>query len=140
MSNAPERLPSLLQRNLILAFAPTAMFTIAFVAVPDAGADGLAIGDQLTLSELARPDRFGWPAVFTCRRHPGDRNPALVAADNPEEMNERLLAAGLWPEDCHGGFSLRSTQPHPGKLGNIEGRVERAPSDAGTGPSAVRNR
>src|SRR5215472_18385043 len=86
-------------------------------------ADDLAVGNQLALWELVRPDRFGWPAVFTCRRHPGDTTPAAVFADDPDEMNERLLAAGIWPEDCHGGFSIRSTPPHPGKLDDIEWNV-----------------
>ena len=83
----------------------------------------LGSGEQLTVWELVRPDRFGWPAVFTCRRHRGDTTPASVFANDPDEMNERLLAAGIWPEDCHGGFSIRSTPPHPGKLDDIEGNV-----------------
>jgi len=140
MSSAPEGHRLLRQRNPILPLALVATIAGACVAVAEARADSLAVGDRLTLSELARPDRFGWPAVFTCRHHPGDRTPAVVAADSPDQMNERLLAAGIWPEDCYGGFSIRSTGPHRGKLGKIEGSVERPPPDIGPAQSAVRNR
>jgi len=135
MLNVPERE---LQRarllrglNPILAFASIAI-AIVFVPVAETQANDLVVGEQLTLSELAQPNRFGWPAVFTCRRQPGDKTPAVVSANDPDEMNERLLAAGIWPEDCYGGFSIRSTQPHPGKLREIEGQVERMPSATGT--------
>jgi len=77
----------------------------------------------LAISWRSQPDRFGWPAVFTCRRHRGDTTPAVVFANDPDEMNERLLAAGIWPEDCRGGFSIRSTPPHLGKLDEIKGVV-----------------
>jgi hypothetical protein len=43
-------------------------------------------------------------------------------------MNQRLLAAGIWPEDCHGGFSIRSIRTDPSKLNEIEGRPERGPT------------
>ena len=114
------------ERNPILAFASIAM-AMVFVQIPAARADDLAVGDQATLAELARPDRFGWPAVFTCRRQPGDKTPVVVSAKDPDEMNERLLAAGIWPEDCYGGFSIRSARPHRGKLSEIKGQVERPP-------------
>jgi hypothetical protein len=140
MSSAPERHRSLRERNSILPLALVATIAVACVAVLEARADSVRVGDELTLLELARPDRFGWPAVFICRHHPGDKTPAIVAGNNPDEMNEHLLAAGVWPEDCYGGFSIRSTGPHPGKLGEIEGSVERAPPDIGAGQSAFRSR
>jgi hypothetical protein len=105
------------------AFILIATVAATFVQFTEANADDLAVGNELTLSELVRPDRFGWPAVFTCRRHRGETTPAVVFANDPDEMNERLLVAGIWPEDCHGGFSIRSTWPHLGKLDNIEGNV-----------------
>ena len=116
------------ERYLISRPIPTVCILIAtvattFVQLAEATADDLAIGNQLTLRELVRPDRFGWPAVFTCRRHRGDTTPAAVFANDPDEMNERLLAAGIWPEDCHGGFSIRSTRRQLGKLDEIKGDV-----------------
>jgi hypothetical protein len=131
MSNVSERCLDLAkwlsERNSLLAFTSIAM---VFVQIPQTRADDLSVGDQPTLAELARPDRFGWPAVFTCRRQPGDKAPVVVSAKDPDEMNERLLAAGIWPEDCYGGFSFRSTRPHRGKLSEIKGQVERAPPGA----------
>jgi hypothetical protein len=93
------------------------------VQVAEANADDLGVGNRLTLWQLVQPDRFGWPAVFTCRRHRDDTTPAVVFANDPDEMDERLLAAGIWPEDCHGGFSIRSTPPQLGKLDEIKGGV-----------------
>jgi hypothetical protein len=131
MSNVPERhldrAGRLSERHPILAFASIATIAMMFVQIPETRADDLAVGDQATLAELARPDRFGWPAVFTCRRQPGDKTPVVVSAKDSDEMNERLLAAGTWPEDCYGGFSIRSTRPHPSKLSEIKGQVKRAP-------------
>ena len=115
------------ERIMILAFASVAAIAMVFMPAAESGADDLAVGDQPTLAQLARPDRFGWPAVFTCRRQPGDK-PVVVSAKGPDEMNERLLAAGIWPEDCYGGFSIRSTRPHRGKLSEIKGQVDRVPS------------
>src|SRR5215469_18389527 len=133
MSNVPERCldPAkwLSESNSLLAFVSIAM---VFVQIPQTRAGDLAVGDQPTLAELARPDRFGWPAVFTCRRQLGDKHPVVVSAKDPDEMNERLVAAGIWPEDCYGGFSFRSTGPHRGKLSEIKGQVERVPSTTGT--------
>jgi hypothetical protein len=130
MSNVPERCLDLArrrsERSPMLAFTSIAIVMV-FVQVPQTRADDLAIGDQLTLSELVQPDRFGWPALFTCKRQPGDKHPVVVSAKDPDEMNERLVAAGIWPEDCYGGFSFRSTRPHPGKLSEIKGQVERTP-------------
>ena len=63
---------------------------------------------------------------------PVHKHPVVVRANDPDEMNDRLLAAGIWPEDCYGGFSLRSTQPHRGKLSEIKWQVERVPSTTGT--------
>jgi hypothetical protein len=116
------------------------MIAVAFVPVTETYADDLAVGEQLTVWELVRPDRFGWPAVFTCRRHPGDKNPAVVSANDPDEMNKRLLAAGIWPEDCHGGFSIRSTRTHLGKLSDIEGHVGGAGLGAGADKTPVQTR
>jgi hypothetical protein len=113
---------------------------VAFGPVAETYADDLAVGEQLTVWELVRPDRFGWPAVFTCRQHPGDNNPALVSANDPDEMNERLLAAGIWPEDCHGGFSIHSTRTHPGKLSDIEGHVDGTGLSAGADQTPVQSR
>ena len=131
MSSLPERCLDrarrLSERGPILVFASMATITMMFVQIPPTRADDLAVGDQTTLSELARPDRFGWPAVFTCRRQPGDKHPFVMRANDPDEMNDRLLAAGIWPEDCYGGFSFRSTRPHRGKVSEIKGQVERAP-------------
>ena len=115
---------STLERHLIEAVViVVATVATTFVQLAVANADDIAVGNQLTLRELVRPDRFGWPAVFICRRHRGDTTPAVVLANDPDEMTERLLAAGIWPEDCHGGFSIRSTRTHPGKLHDIEGNV-----------------
>jgi hypothetical protein len=115
---------STFERHLTEAvFIVIATVATTFVQLAEANADEVAVGNQLTLWELVRPDQFGWPAVFTCRRHRGDTTPAAVFANDPDEMNERLLAAGIWPEDCHGGFSIRSTRTHPGKLDDIEGSV-----------------
>jgi hypothetical protein len=80
-------------------------------------------GEVATLEEVAALDRFGWPARFTCRRTPGERHPFSVVAATPKQMNERLLAARVWPADCHGGFLLRSLRPAPGKLARIVGEV-----------------
>jgi hypothetical protein len=113
----------LIGRPIQAACILIATVTITFAQLAEANADGLAVGNQLALWELVRPDRFGWPAVFTCRRHRSDTNPAVVFAHDPDEMNERLLAAGIWPEDCHGGFSIRSARTHLGKLDEIEGDV-----------------
>jgi hypothetical protein len=118
----------LLERNRIFASIATIMTVV--VPVAEARADDVAVGDQLTLSELTRPDRFAWPAVFICRHHPGDTQAVVVPANDPDEMNERLLAAGIWPEDCHGGFSIRSIRTDPSKLNEIEG----APSDTAPRP------
>jgi hypothetical protein len=129
------------ERNRIFASIAT-ITTIAtvFVAVAEARADDVAVGDQLTLSELTRPDRFAWPAVFICRRHPGDTRAVVVPANDPDEMNARLFAAGIWPEDCHGGFSIRSIRTDPDKINEIEGRVERPPSDTTTDQTSLRGR
>jgi hypothetical protein len=126
------------ERSLILA----SVATIGMVSVPvaKARADDVAVGDQLTLMELTRPDRFAWPAVFICRRDPGDAKAIVVPARDPDEMNERLLAAGIWPEDCHGGFSIRSERTDPGKLTEIEGRIGRGPLDATTDQRSLRGR
>ena len=134
MSNMPAQgldlARRLSERHPLLALAPIAV-AMMFVQIPQTRGDDLAVGDQPTLAELARPDRFGWPAVFTCKRQPGDKTPVVVSAKDPDEMNERLLAARIWPEDCLGGFSFRSTRPHRGKLSEIKGQVERAsPADA----------
>jgi hypothetical protein len=104
------------------AFAALAAALIAALAA-EGRADELGIGARTTLWELVRPDRFGWPAVFTCKRRPGDHSPIAVYGDDPDDMNERLVAAGIWPGDCRGGFSIRSTWPHPGKIEEIKGRV-----------------
>jgi hypothetical protein len=80
-------------------------------------------GAAVTLDQLAGVDRFGWPARFTCRRAPGDRHPFSIVAANPDDMNARLVAADLWPSDCHGGFVLRSVHPQHGKLERIVGKV-----------------
>ena len=113
----------LISRPIPAVFILIATVAIVVVQLAEANADDLAVGNQLALWELVRPDRFGWPAVFTCRRRRGDTTPAVVFANDPDEMNERLLVAGIWPEDCHGGFSIRSTRTHPGKLDDIEGNV-----------------
>ena len=113
----------LISRPIPAVFILIATVAIAVMQLAEANADDLAVGNQLALWELVRPDRFGWPAVFTCRRHRGDTTPAVVFANDPDEMNERLLAAGIWPEDCHGGFSIRSTRPQLGKLDEIKGDV-----------------
>jgi len=119
------------ERHPLLAFA-LIVVAMVFGQIPQTRADDLAVGDQPTLAELAHPDRFGWPDVFTCRLQPGDKHPVVVSAKDPDEMNERLVAAGIWPEDCYGGFSFRSTRPHRGKLSEIKGQVERVPSTIGT--------
>jgi hypothetical protein len=135
MSNVSERCLDLArrlsERHPLLAFT-SIVVAMVFVQIPQTWADDLSVGDQPTLAELARPDRFGWPAVFTCRRQPGDKTPVVVSAKDPDEMNERLLAAGIWPEDCYGGFSIRSRRPHPGKLSEIKGQIDRVPSATGT--------
>jgi hypothetical protein len=135
MSNVPERCLDLArrlsERSPMLAVTSIAI-AMVFVQIPQTRADDLAVGDQLTLSEVVQPDRFGWPAVFTCKRAPGDKHPVVVRANDPDEMNDRLVATRIWPEDCHGGFSLRSTRPHRGKLSEIKGQVEREPSTTGT--------
>ena len=113
----------LISRPIPAVFILIATVAIAVVQLAEANADDLAVGNQLALWELVRPDQFGWPAVFTCRRHRGDTTPAVVFANDPDDMNERLLAAGIWPEDCHGGFSIRSTRPQLGKLDEIKGDV-----------------
>jgi hypothetical protein len=51
MSNAPERDASLRQRNPILAVGLIATIVIVSLAVPEARADSVAVGDQQTLSE-----------------------------------------------------------------------------------------
>jgi hypothetical protein len=128
MSNVPESCLDLpRRRHLILAFASIATIAVVVIQMSQARGGDLDIGDQPTLAELARPDRFGWPAVFTCRRQPGDKTPVVVSAKDPNEMNERLLAAGVWPEGCYGGFSIRSTHPHRDKLSEIKGQVDRVP-------------
>jgi hypothetical protein len=83
----------------------------------------------VTLDQLAGIDRFGWPARFTCRRAVGDRHPFSIVAANPDDMNARLVAADLWPSDCHGGFVLRSVHPQQGKLERIVGKVVPEPGD-----------
>lgn len=136
----PDDFARLLLRERNRMFALIATIATVFVPVAEARADNVAVGDQLTLSELTRPDRFAWPAVFICRRHPGDAKAVVVPANDPDEMNERLLAAGIWPEDCHGGFSIRSIRTDPDKINEIEGRVERAPSDTATDQTSGRTR
>jgi hypothetical protein len=121
MPSLPEFARLLRERGRILA--SIAMIAIVFVPVAEAQADRIAVGDRLTLSELTRPDRFGWPAVFICRRNSGDTTAVVVSANDPDEMNERLLAAGIWPEDCLGGFVIRSIRTEPGKLSEIKGRT-----------------
>ena len=113
----------LISRPIPAVFILIATVAIVVVQLAEANADDLAVGNQLPLWELVQPDRFGWPAVFTCRQRRGDMTPAVVFANDPDEMNERLLAAGIWPEDCHGGFSIRSTRPQLGKLDEIKGDV-----------------
>jgi hypothetical protein len=134
MSNVPERCLDLArwlsERNPLLALASMATIAMMFAEIPQTRADELAVGNETTLSELARPDRFGWPAVFTCRRQPGDKRPVVVIAKDPDEMNDRLVAAGIWPDDCYGGFSIRSTRPHRGKLSEIKGEADVPPADA----------
>jgi hypothetical protein len=73
--------------RIVAVFILIATVAIAFVRVAKANADDLAVGNQLVLWELVRPDRLGCPAVFTCRRHRGDTTPAVVFANDPDEMN-----------------------------------------------------
>src|SRR5215472_14820625 len=79
MSNMPERCLDLArrlsERGPMLAFTSIAM-AMVFVQIPQTRADDLAVGNQLTLSEVVQPDRFGWPAVFTCKREAGDNTPS----------------------------------------------------------------
>jgi hypothetical protein len=139
-NDVPDEFARLMLRERNWIFALIATIATMFVAVAQTRADNVAVGDLSTLSELTRPDRFAWPAVFICRRYPGDTKAVVVPANDPEEMNERLLAAGIWPEDCHGGFSIRSIRIDPSKLGEIEGRPEWAPSDPATHQTSVRGR
>jgi hypothetical protein len=70
-------------------FVRLAAVAIAFAQAAEAYAAKIAVGDQLTLWELTQPDRFGWPAIFTCRRQPGDTNPVVVSANDPSDLVAR---------------------------------------------------
>lgn len=63
MFNVPGRCLDLARRLSdrypILAFASMATIAVMFVQIPQTRAEDLAVGDQTTLSDLARPDRFG---------------------------------------------------------------------------------
>jgi hypothetical protein len=78
-------------------------------------------GTEATLWELVQPDRFGWPARFTCRRTLRDQHPLALVGKSPDEMNEMLMAIGVWPADCHGGFTIRSLHRLPNKMSELVG-------------------
>jgi hypothetical protein len=124
-----------LARGMLLA-----LVTLTLAAAAEARPGKLVIGERLSLWELVRPDRFGWPALFRCRREPKDRHPVVIAAHDPNELNRRLSEAGIWPQDCRGGFSIHSIGRHPGKLELILGEVRRSGSKTSGAPSRDRNR
>ena len=110
--------------------APPVLLVAAVLAVllthSAAVASQLAVGQVVTLWVLTEPDRFGWPAIFVCRRQPDDLNPFIASASGPDETNDKLGRAGIGLEDCRGGFTFRSLTPKTGKISVIEGEVEGA--------------
>ena len=80
-----------------------------------------AIGEETSLEALTGPQRFAWPARFTCRPDPRQKRALVVVGQSFQELNETLAAADILLEDCRGGFKLESVTPEPGKLGRIVG-------------------
>jgi len=113
--------------------APLALLALALAGLHGAGAaaeDAVPavapsllpqIGDETSLEALTRPDRFAWPARFTCRPDPRQKRALVVVGQSFQELNETLAAADILLEDCRGGFKLESVTPEPGKLGRIVG-------------------
>jgi hypothetical protein len=81
------------------------------------------IGEDTTLEALTRPDRFAWPARFTCRTDPRRPEAVVVVGRSFDELNGTLAAAELMLEDCRGGFALESLTQELGKLGRIVGEA-----------------
>jgi hypothetical protein len=79
------------------------------------------VGEETSLEALTRPDRFAWPARFTCRPDPRQRRALAVVGESFQELNETLAAADIRLADCRGGFRLESVRPEPGKLERIVG-------------------
>jgi hypothetical protein len=77
------------------------------------------VGEETSLEALTRPDRFAWPARFTCRPDPRRRRALVIVGESFRELNETLAAADILLEDCRGGFRLESVTPEPGKLDRI---------------------
>jgi hypothetical protein len=124
--------------NLSGTFLGIAFALVASAAGPSPAWSAEASASA-TLEEIVAADRFGWPARFVCKRVVGDRHPLSVVASGPAELNGRLVLAGVWPEDCRGGFELRSVHAQAGKLDKLIGRVVVGSDDEdGVGPVAER--
>lgn len=103
--------------------APRLASFTATVAAGDSTPAALLPGDSetITLAELAHPERFAWPARFTCylERKPG--RPLEVFVEDLDDMTRQLLALDVIADDCRGGFILESIKPRDDKLHRIIG-------------------
>jgi hypothetical protein len=109
------------------AAAPTARAVVSTAAPSSAltaPAPGAAsepeIGDRITLEELARPERFAWPARFTCHlERTRGAEPLRLTGESVEDMSRQLVAVDVIADDRVGGFALESLEPQDGKLDSI---------------------
>jgi len=80
-----------------------------------------AIGEETSLEALTGPQRFGWPARFTCSfDEDGRSGRSLVLVESSfAALNAKLTTLNVLAEDCRGGFVIESLEPQPGKLDRI---------------------
>jgi hypothetical protein len=80
-----------------------------------------AIGEETSLEALTGPQRFAWPARFTCSfDEDGASGRSLTLVESSfAALNAKLSALDVLAEDCRGGFVIESLEPQPGKLDRI---------------------
>ena len=80
-----------------------------------------AIGEETSLEALTGPQRFAWPARFTCSfDEDGRSDRALTLVESSfAALNAKLAALDVLAEDCRGGFVIESLEPQPGKLDRV---------------------
>jgi hypothetical protein len=79
--------------------------------------------EEVTLESLLAPDRFAWPARFTCRFDLSSSQPVSMVGSSPADLNRKLVILKITVEQCRGGFTIRSLQPQEGKLDEIIGEA-----------------
>jgi hypothetical protein len=80
-----------------------------------------AVGEETSLEALTGPQRFAWPARFTCSFDEDARSgrSLILVESSFAALNAKLAALDVLAEDCRGGFIIESLEPQPGKLDRI---------------------